>query len=925
MRKYQLETLLKKAVVLEAEQQGERLNKHPDTAPIPKEAQERFDTALYGTPKQKRAHRIRTVMGRILAYGLTGIAATAAVVLLFFFVGRGTKDMQVTPVAPVGTDAPPAPGNPADTAIAPPTAWGHTPSPTAASERKTITEAELIGTWKLQGGMMYENGIRAELELKKDGTASIDVSYWNKTDRTESDAFTVQDNTICFWRGGQQDPIVTSDSGTWFQYDPERDAILLRLDNSAMTVLMMFLRAEVSDDYQFLYGFWVPKQETNPPAYIEFLADGTARYPIGDSNSASEPDVVLPYKIDATDPNVILFPTSDAIEKAVYVPETNELEVYYNDESTGDVTYVKSGRAASAPTASANNAGGASAEQWTDNGIDGIGVVRGNTNGNLHSNHGRALCDGNNIYYIDQESDPVRICKYNLSTKETQVLVEFKDETSPMNIGYLNLIGTDLYYAEGIYTGQTQSIYRISTIDLRSEKIYETTDLLFHLFAAYDRLFITDMQGILICDLNGKEINRIDGYYLSGMMDGILYAYRSDADGCYAMDLNGTVKDFYDTVVSPIPINGYLVDLDNLAGEPLAYKGIMTVVNAATHESRSFEVPEISCAFFWNISKDAIYLQKYGEDETGEIYRMDWYGNGLTMVDDRIFYTGVSLWEDRLLADMVPCDPYLDVLCASWENPDREIIRYVREATNELFAYDLDFDGNRETVVYQVDEDLSHILRIGKNTVTLHFVEMDYRISKAFLVRPDGFNSDFVLVLNVHSTWLDDGYVVILFLQGTTVQSTKYLHENGGAFISDGKLYLYAENSILGTFSGSRAYVGWNLEPESEWYETEIPDWIEEHQVTREQQIQMGVLLHVIRDLPCTIGEKPSTLEAGTYLYLLRWRDTNDLAEVMTEDGRIARLAFTPIHPDLDGQYIIGYAIDGVKAEDYFDNISRAG
>ena len=298
-------------------------------------------------------------------------------------------------------------------------------------------------------------------------------------------------------------------------------------------------------------------------------------------------------------------------------------------------------------------------ETWSDNGIDGIGVVRGNSNGNLYRNCGRALCDGNDIFYVDQESDPVRICRYTLSTKETQVLVEFKDENLPMNIGYLNLIGTSLYYATGIFDGQTQSIYRVSTIDLQSEKIYEVDNGLFWFFSAYDRLFITDRQGILICDLNGTVINRIDDYYLCGAMDGILYAYRLDVDGCYAINLNGEVKDFYDMDASPIPIDGYLVSLNNLVGEPLEYKGILTVVNVVNHESRSFEIPEIRCTGYYNVSCGTIYLQRYGYDETGEIYRMDWNGNGLTKVDDRIFYTGVSLWGDNMLVDLVPCDEWL--------------------------------------------------------------------------------------------------------------------------------------------------------------------------------------------------------------------------------------------------------------------------
>ncbi|MBQ6235255.1 MAG: hypothetical protein IJK54_05000, partial [Clostridia bacterium] len=67
--------------------------------------------------------------------------------------------------------------------------------------------------------------------------------------------------------------------------------------------------------------------------------------------------------------------------------------------------------------------------------------------------------------------------------------------------------------------------------------------------------------------------------------------------------------------------------------------------------------------------------------------------------------------------------------------------------------------------------------------------------------------------------------------------------------------------------------------------------------------------------------------EPGTWVYLLRWKDTDDFAEIMTEDGRIALLAFTPEYDQyLDGtKYVKAYLIDGVDAEDYFDNLCMAG
>ena len=40
---------------------------------------------------------------------------------------------------------------------------------------------------------------------------------------------------------------------------------------------------------------------------------------------------------------------------------------------------------------------------------------------------------------------------------------------------------------------------------------------------------------------------------------------------------------------------------------------------------------------------------------------MDWDGEKIEQVDDRVFGTGVSLWGDTLLADLVPCDEFLRI------------------------------------------------------------------------------------------------------------------------------------------------------------------------------------------------------------------------------------------------------------------------
>ena len=296
--------------------------------------------------------------------------------------------------------------------------------------------------------------------------------------------------------------------------------------------------------------------------------------------------------------------------------------------------------------------------RWHDNGIDGIGVVRGNSNGNLYErNKGRAVCDGKDIYYVDQESDPVRICRYNLSTEETQVLIELEDVNYCLDICFLNLIGTDLYYVDKSFDGDINRIYRLSTEDLSVQKIGDYSWIRFFL-VAYDRLFVAEREGTTIYDLDGIEIKRIDGFIVCGAMDGVLYGEDRESNCCVSLDLEGNLVDRYESIRNPIPINGYLVELNNYFGEHDEYINEITVINVSNQESTVFEVTQIGCSNYYNVSGNWIYLQNYGLDEMGEIYRIDWNGNGFSIVDDHVFMQGFALWEDTILADYVPCDSY---------------------------------------------------------------------------------------------------------------------------------------------------------------------------------------------------------------------------------------------------------------------------
>jgi len=245
-----------------------------------------------------------------------------------------------------------------------------------------------------------------------------------------------------------------------------------------------------------------------------------------------------------------------------------------------------------------------------------------------------------------------------------------------------------------------------------------------------------------------------------------------------------------------------------------------------------------------------------------------------------------------------------------------------------LFRYDLDRDGTEETISFRQspeDGDTPVIISIGETEYPLAELDARDKVSRAILIKPDPASDDLALVVTTDDFMADWNETAILLLHGKEVRKIKAESNDAYAYLQDGTLHMTARCWLMGTYYGSRAYVGAELEPESEWYETGVLDRVKDW--TREEQIEFNRLFEVVRDLPCTIDGKPAVIEPGTWVYLLRWKDTDDFAEIMTENGSVARLAFTEEHGQRfeDGNDDVSwYCIDGVDAEDYFDNLCMA-
>ncbi len=138
----------------------------------------------------------------------------------------------------------------------------------------------------------------------------------------------------------------------------------------------------------------------------------------------------------------------------------------------------------------------------------------------------------------------------------------------------------------------------------------------------------------------------------------------------------------------------------------------------------------------------------------------------------------------------------------------------------------------------------------------------------------------------------------------------------GYCFLNDSEqqeLMLGAPTDLLGAKYGYREVKGEALEPADEWLQASA--LIERVMFgKREDNIKDGMLLHLVRALPCEIDGKPATLEPGVYLHLREWHESMDRIVFLTEDDR-----WITVYLDGTAPYTVG----GVPLADYFDNAPK--
>ena len=230
-----------------------------------------------------------------------------------------------------------------------------------------------------------------------------------------------------------------------------------------------------------------------------------------------------------------------------------------------------------------------------------------------------------------------------------------------------------------------------------------------------------------------------------------------------------------------------------------------------------------------------------------------------------------------------------------------------------MFSFDLDQDGTEEEISFRLrpDDEWATAITWGDSTAVLHI--------------GDEFIKAEVMDLDPKSPYYN---LLVVTDYGSGSYVTVELHpENGqlkeGTMIygsyarQEGSLVFYEDTHLLGYGTGMRTYHGDELIPDSEWLTMTTIPTAEGLEKERDYFISVGILLHTIRPVPCLIDGQQAEIPADTYVYRLRFTETEDegIAEVKCQDGTVAEIYVT------SDEVTLPYQIDSFALDEYFDNL----
>ncbi len=230
-----------------------------------------------------------------------------------------------------------------------------------------------------------------------------------------------------------------------------------------------------------------------------------------------------------------------------------------------------------------------------------------------------------------------------------------------------------------------------------------------------------------------------------------------------------------------------------------------------------------------------------------------------------------------------------------------------------MFYYDLDGDGAEEEIRASIDwENDTLTVTDGSRSIV---IENGAMLDHVFLCDLDPASPWRNLI--VCTDWASDDYVTtVLHPEGNALVADKTVE--GWVSWDDAAFCVEERTGLFGTNFGNRAYYGDAFETDSEWLDCYVPtaDYIREN---RQGLFENGVLLHLVRDLPCTVDGQPAVITKGNCILLVRFHESFTQAEICTEDGGVHAMI------DIDFNYDEwSYSINGLEQDEYIDNIMYA-
>jgi len=295
-----------------------------------------------------------------------------------------------------------------------------------------------------------------------------------------------------------------------------------------------------------------------------------------------------------------------------------------------------------------------------DNGIDGVGSVRGNTNGNI-SVGGRAVDVGDSIFYTttvcDADWNPSQqLVMRDKASKTERVVFSDAGRYNHRGIRYLNWYKGILYFAleNDIYAYNPEDESIVCIYEREGHKPY-----LYSFHVAYDLLFVSYVLEETVClDIHTYErVYQHEGLYVSSIMDGRLYGYYEPNNNRSYISMYPDGTDLQPCAPVMIASDGKLYYLESHLYASIEID-ILYTTDLASGETIERPITEIlDCGCWFNVSRKGIYIQGDFNDGAGPLYLMSLDGKWKGQISSYYFDYGVTIIDGQPAFTLgIPCD-----------------------------------------------------------------------------------------------------------------------------------------------------------------------------------------------------------------------------------------------------------------------------